>query len=70
MHSFMRQDRSVVSFYNRDDWLHILFSGVLLLHKFNIDDPLEASAVHLGGGTWGVLAVSFFNNEIGIFYSS
>lgn len=30
---------------------------------------MEASAVHLGGGTWGVLAVSFFNNEIGLFYN-
>ena len=42
--------------------------GCLLLQKFNIDDPLEASAVHLGGGTWGVLAVGFFNNEVGLFY--
>lgn len=43
--------------------------GCLLLQKFHIDDPLEASAVHLGGGTWGVLAVAFFNNEIGLFYN-
>ena len=43
--------------------------GCLLLAYFHIDDPLEASAVHLGGGLWGVLAVAFFNNEVGIFYS-
>lgn len=38
--------------------------------KFNIDDPLEASAVHLGGGTWGVIAVGLFNNEVGLFYNA
>jgi Amt family ammonium transporter len=43
--------------------------GCKWLHEFHIDDPLEASAVHLGGGTWGVLAVAFFNNEVGLFYN-
>ena len=27
------------------------------------------SAVHLGGGIWGVLSVPLFNKETGIFYS-
>ena len=40
------------------------------MNRFNIDDPLEASAVHLSGGTWGVLAVGLLNNEKGVFYSS
>jgi len=35
--------------------------GVLLIDKFHIDDPLEASPVHLGGGSWGVLCVGIFN---------
>lgn len=43
--------------------------GCLLLKNTGIDDPLEASAVHLGGGTWGVLAVAFFNTERGLFYN-
>jgi Amt family ammonium transporter len=37
--------------------------GVLIINKLGIDDPLEASPVHLGGGTWGVICVAFFNNE-------
>ncbi|XP_068672479.1 putative ammonium transporter 1 [Montipora foliosa] len=36
---------------------------------FKIDDPLDAVAVHLGGGTWGVLSVPIFNKESGIMYS-
>lgn len=42
--------------------------GCLTINKLNIDDPLEASPVHLGGGTWGVICVAFFNNELGLFY--
>lgn len=43
--------------------------GCLLLDKFHIDDPLEASAVHTSGGFWGVMAVGFFNTEVGLFYN-
>lgn len=40
-----------------------------LLLRFKVDDPLDAVAVHLGGGIWGVLSVPLFNKETGIFYS-
>ena len=43
--------------------------GVLLINKFGIDDPLEASPVHLGGGCWGTLCVGLFNQDIGLFYN-
>ena len=43
--------------------------GVLLINKFGIDDPLEASPVHLGGGSWGTLCVGLFNQDIGLFYN-
>lgn len=43
--------------------------GCRLLDKYHIDDPLEASAVHTSGGFWGVMAVGFFNTEVGIFYN-
>ncbi|XP_064601315.1 putative ammonium transporter 1 [Liolophura sinensis] len=37
--------------------------------KLHIDDPLEAVAVHFGGGLWGVIAVAFFHTGNGIIYS-
>nr|XP_058965913.1 putative ammonium transporter 1 [Pocillopora verrucosa] len=37
--------------------------------RFQIDDPLDAVAVHLGGGIWGVLAAPIFNMKTGIFYA-
>ena len=43
--------------------------GVLLINKYGIDDPLEASPVHLGGGTWGTLCVGLFNQDKGLFYN-
>jgi Amt family ammonium transporter len=43
--------------------------GVLLITKLGIDDPLEASPVHLGGGAWGTLCVGLFNQDNGLFYN-
>lgn len=43
--------------------------GVLLIDKYHIDDPLEASPVHLGGGSWGILCVAIFNEERGLLYN-
>ncbi|KAK3102396.1 hypothetical protein FSP39_011122 [Pinctada imbricata] len=40
----------------------------LMLNKLHVDDPLDACAVHFGGGVWGVIALAFFSNEVGIFY--
>mmetsp|Transcript_32130 Transcript_32130/g.84112 ORF Transcript_32130/g.84112 Transcript_32130/m.84112 type:complete len:505 (-) Transcript_32130:1448-2962(-) len=33
------------------------------LRQAGIDDPIDAVAVHLGGGVWGVLAAALFYNE-------
>ena len=38
-----------------------------LLTAINIDDPIEASAVHCFCGMWGVVAVGFFDKERGLF---
>ena len=45
-------------------------SYVLLHHSvlwFRVDDPLDAFAVHSGGGVVGVLAAPFVIGEAGIF---
>nr|CAD7395234.1 unnamed protein product [Timema cristinae] len=34
-----------------------------LVLKLKVDDPLDAVAVHLGGGIWGLLAASIFSNN-------
>jgi Amt family ammonium transporter len=31
-----------------------------MLSKAGIDDPIDAAAVHLGAGAWGVIAVTLF----------
>lgn len=36
------------------------------LDKFMIDDPVEASAVHLMGGIWGTLATGIFDQDKGL----
>lgn len=33
-----------------------------------IDDPVQAIAVHFGGGTWGVVSVALFSQTHGLFY--
>jgi len=43
-----------------------LFSRLLL--KLKIDDPLDAFAVHGGGGIWGLISIGFFAKDQGIFY--
>jgi len=42
--------------------------GCVLIEKFGIDDPVEASPLHFGGGLWGTLAVGIFDNEFGLLY--
>jgi Amt family ammonium transporter len=43
-------------------------AGSKYLEKFNIDDPVEATAVHAFGGCWGLLAVGIFDNTSGLIY--
>lgn len=44
---------------------YVAWSTAML--RLKVDDPLDAVAVHLGGGLWGVLSVPIFNKESGIF---
>ncbi|XP_072034499.1 putative ammonium transporter 1 [Amphiura filiformis] len=44
--------------------LYIFCSSCLV--KFKIDDPLNATAVHLGGGIWGLLSVPLLDYNTGI----
>ena len=37
--------------------------------KLRVDDPLDAVAVHLCGGLWGVVATPLFAREDGIIYN-
>jgi len=41
--------------------------GCKLLTILDIDDPIEASAVHCFCGMWGLLAVGFFDKQQGLF---
>jgi Amt family ammonium transporter len=36
--------------------------------KLRVDDPLDAFAVHYGGGLCGVLCVGLFDMSNGLFY--
>ncbi|CAF0898705.1 unnamed protein product [Adineta ricciae] len=36
-----------------------------LLIKFQVDDPVETAAVHIGGGLWGIFAVPIFRRTVG-----
>ncbi|XP_059178358.1 putative ammonium transporter 1 [Physella acuta] len=40
-----------------------------LINKAKIDDPVDAVAVHFGGGSWGVIAVAFLRYDDGILMS-
>lgn len=47
-----------------------VYSGILkLMHRFRLDDPLDAVAVHVGGGVVGVLCEPFFHSNDGIFWA-
>ncbi|XP_011442564.3 putative ammonium transporter 1 [Magallana gigas] len=40
----------------------------LVLFKLKVDDPLDACAVHYGGGVWGVISVGLLSRDVGILY--
>nr|XP_053630022.1 putative ammonium transporter 1 [Cherax quadricarinatus] len=45
-----------------------VFLGIhFLLPKLRVDDPLDAVAVHMGGGLWGLVAVAIFQSD-GLIY--
>ncbi len=44
-------------------------AGSSILFRFGVDDPLDAVAVHLGGGLWGILAAPVFHTEKGILHN-
>ncbi|XP_071831993.1 putative ammonium transporter 1 [Apostichopus japonicus] len=47
-----------------------IFIGVsMLVEKAQIDDPLDAVAVHLGGGLWGILTVPLLARDSGVFFT-
>lgn len=43
-------------------------AGARLCIKLNVDDPIEASAVHGFCGMWGLVAVGLFDNTKGVLY--
>ena len=46
----------------------ILCFFIILFSILGLDDPLDAVAVHFGGGILGVLCVPFFKHSTGIFW--
>ena len=40
-----------------------------VLFKLGVDDPLDAVAVHFGGGSLGLIAVCFLAKDVGILYA-
>ncbi|XP_071482618.1 putative ammonium transporter 1 [Diadema antillarum] len=40
-----------------------------LVLKLRIDDPVDAVAVHLGAGTWGIIAAPLFSKTKGVFFN-
>jgi len=58
-------------------WAALIIGGVAglvvilwsaMLRRLGVDDAIDAIAVHLGAGWWGVMAEPLFNNPLGIFY--
>nr|AOG19173.1 AMT-like ammonia transporter [Eurythoe complanata] len=49
----------------------MIFLGVsALVVRLKVDDPLDAVAVHGGGGLWGVIAAPLFNTQGGLVFST
>ena len=46
----------------------IYYSISVTMLRLELDDPLDAFAVHGGCGAWGTLAVGFFDTSKGVFY--
>ena len=46
----------------------VYYGASKLMISCKLDDPLDAVAVHMGGGTLGVLAVPFFKQAEGILW--
>lgn len=44
--------------------------GLIFLRRFAIDDPVEATCVHLWPGVWGLLATAIFHNDKGLIVTS
>ncbi|XP_060063855.1 putative ammonium transporter 1 [Ylistrum balloti] len=45
-----------------------IFVSWFVLYKCRVDDPLDAVAVHLGGGLVGVISVAIFHEKVGIIH--
>ena len=47
----------------------VFISSRLVLKRFEIDDPLNVTSIHLMCGIWGLVAVGLFSSGSGIIYS-
>lgn len=47
----------------------VFLGGSRLLMRVGIDDPLDASPVHLAAGLWGVIATGLLSTKTGLFYT-
>ena len=47
----------------------LYFAVTLAVEKAKLDDPVEAIAVHGGGGIAGIIGLAFLQPENGIFYN-
>jgi len=46
----------------------IYFGYTKLLEKLKIDDPIDAISIHMGCGSWGVVAFGWFDPNTGVLY--